>query len=86
MAKPIVLYHYPESAFDKDGVKKTDAGEVMKMFNDKFPNYYWLCFPAMGIRFPKIQVYYEKDMDEVEYDELVKIVTKKAAKIESPHV
>ncbi len=80
MAKPIALFSYPEGMFDLLNDKKS-AVDVMVIFSKAMPDYYWLCFPAMGIRFPKLQVFFEKDMEEVEYEELVEMIKKKVDKL-----
>jgi len=82
MAKPIALYHYPEGTFDKPNGHKTDVSEVIQVFNKTMPDYYWLCLPFVGIRFPKLQVFFEKDMEGIEYDELVELIKKKISKIQ----
>lgn len=79
MAKPIALFQYPEYMFD-DTERKT-AVDIIQIFSKAMPEYYWLCFPAMGIRFPKLQVFFEKDMEEIQYDELVEMIKKKIAKL-----
>lgn len=81
MTKPIALYSYPEGFYLGNNREKASALEVTQMFNKAMPDYYWLVFPSTFLRFPKLEVFYEKDMTEVEYDELVEIVRKKAAKI-----
>jgi len=81
MTKPIALFNYPEGVFDLPSGLKTSVADVIQMFNKTMPEYYWLCFPALGIRFPKLQVFFEKDMEEIEYDELVEMIKKKIAKL-----
>ena len=81
MAKPIALYHYPDWLFDEAGGVRKPIVDVIKAFNHAMPDYYWLCFPSAFIKFPKLQVYFEKDMEEIEYDELVELIKKKIAKV-----
>jgi len=80
MAKPIALFNYPEGMFDVPNQRKT-AVDIIEAFTGLMPDYHWLCFPATGIRFPKLQVFFEKDMEEIEYDELVDMIKKKIAKL-----
>lgn len=80
MAKPIALFSYPEGMFDFNSENKT-AVDIIQIFSKAMPEYYWLCFPATGIRFPKLQVYFEKDMEEMQYDELLELIKKKIAKL-----
>lgn len=81
MIKPIALFNYPEGMFDMPSGLKTSVVDIIQMFNKSMPEYYLLCFPASGIRFPKLQVFFEKDMEEIEYDELVDMIKKKIAKL-----
>jgi hypothetical protein len=80
MAKPIALFSYPDQMFDLPNERKT-AVDIIQTFNKAMPDYHWLCFPALGIRFPKLQVFFEKDMEEIEYEELVDMIKKKLEKL-----
>lgn len=80
MAKPIAMFNFPEGMFDVGNEKKT-AVDIIQIFTKAMPDYYWLCFPATGIRFPKLQLYFEKDMEEIEYDDLLELVKKKIEKL-----
>lgn len=83
MAKPIALFNYPDGMFYEGNDKEKTPIDIIKAFNNMMPDYHWLCFPATGIRFPKLQIFFEKDMEEIEYDELVDMVKKKIAKLTS---
>lgn len=81
MAKPISLFYYPDEMFNGVTDKKVSAVDVMQMMNKAMPDYYWLCFPNHNLKFPKLQVFFEKDMTEIEYDDLVDLIRKKVDKL-----
>ena len=89
MAKPICIIYWPEN-FDSGGSGRRDwIYELMNALNGEetfrikrmpFPDYYWFCFYKEGITEPEFQTFYEKDFDEIKFEELKKIVLDAAKK------
>lgn len=67
MAKPIFIVRYPKV------VSIEQALELEKMVNNKLPDYH--CFICQSdIDNFKFECFYEKDFDEIKYEELKQIV------------
>ena len=77
MAKPIALFYYPDFMFDESNGERKGVSEIIQAFNKMMPDYYWLFFPNHNIKFPKLQVYFEKDFTDVEYDEIIEKINRK---------
>jgi len=76
MAKPIALLNYPDAMFDVGDEERT-AVDIIQILNKAMPDYYWLCFPNHNLKFPKLQVYFEKDFTNIEYDEIIEKINRK---------
>lgn len=70
MVKPIALMYYPCYYFQV-GEEKQNISDVIISFNKAIPDYHWLCFPKEDIETPELQVFFEKDFTQIQYDELM---------------
>lgn len=82
--KPIVVIYFPDK-FVAGGSNRNWIYEYMAALNGETDNskwklshdytdYHWFCFYKYGIEEPEFKVFYEKDFDQVKYEELKKIV------------
>jgi hypothetical protein len=68
MAKPIFIVGLPLD-------QRIKRDESQKSLEDKIgEDYYCLAYVDSNLKEPKFQVFYEKDFNEVKYEELKKII------------
>lgn len=90
MTKPICVIYWPEN-FDNGGSNQRNwIFDLMRSLNGEdtdrygtswaFTDYYWFCFYKEGITEPEFHTFYEKDFDEIKFEELKKIVLDAAKK------
>lgn len=81
MAKPICVIYFPYSCF----ISHSTIYEIGAFLNGddlngklkketKFTDYHWFVFYKSGITEPEFRVFYEKDFDEIKFEELKKLV------------
>ena len=88
MAKPIVVIYFPDN-FLAVGGERSWIYQYMRYLNgehsdgaptwgerkDYWDEYYWFCFYKYDIDEPQLQVFYEKDFTEIQYEELKQLIT-----------
>ncbi len=79
-AKPILVIEWPQDQLDdqSDGVDM--AGQIMDRTRHMRSDYFILLIGVTGLKRHNIKVYFEKDFNEVKYEELKAIVSEAANK------
>lgn len=75
MAKPILVVGLPVNHIQNSLEIDMYCSNVLSHI--KMEDYYTIVYPSRTIEEPKFQVFYEKDMIDIEFDQLQKIVTNK---------
>jgi len=79
MAKPIVLIEWPQSDIDCDYEDGTNiADRIMRQTKPMTDDYYVILIGMEAIKKPNMRVFFEKDFNEVKYEELKAIVAEAA--------
>ena len=79
MSKPIVVIYYLPDLLTESGDKLMSIAKVNEIFKDMFPEYYTLAIPSHlsadgSCEDIRLQVFYEKDFDDISYNELKTII------------
>ncbi len=74
MSKPIAIVYFPENI--SMGNDDVNYGEITAGLNKTYPDYYWFCVPDNNAEKIYLQVFYEKDFTEIQYQELRKLIEK----------
>jgi hypothetical protein len=83
MSKPICVIYFPFNY--RDGISNESwiydyarflngISDSKFQQNDYFKDYYWFCFYKYEIEEPEFKVFYEKDFNEIKYEELKKLI------------
>jgi len=79
MAKPLIIIKWPAKDFE-DGALEPEMSwdktveNMQSRFGDALNDYHFLIIETFGIKNPQFQGFFEKDFDQVKYDELKQIV------------
>lgn len=71
MAKPIFVVGLPKT------ISMKSVSEITQDLTQRFKEYYVLVYASRQLDDPSFQCFYEKDFDEVKYEELKKIIEDK---------
>lgn len=70
--KPIFIIAFPKSKFLTNSQFEDAANHTIKMM----PDYHIICYTA-DLEYPEFQAFYEKDFNEIKFEELKKLVSDK---------
>jgi hypothetical protein len=82
--QPICVIYLPTESYPYETFKSAKPFQLMNEFNgwnnperirEPLGGYLWFCFYKDSITEPEFKVFYEKDWDEIGFEELKKLVT-----------
>ena len=82
MAKPIAVVYVPKDLGSGKRTSWVDCQMIIEYFKNTMPDYYWLAFPDYTLETIKLEVFHEKDFTEIQYSELLELVSQKLKSIE----
>jgi hypothetical protein len=81
-AKPIcVVYINPDSIFIGSSTLWEQFNQLREAFEEKHPDYHWLIFPDHSSERVEIKTFYNKDLTEIDYANIVALIEERFAEL-----